>query len=57
MYGKSIQSNMALQPGAAPSPPPGMIDQKTRKKVAGRERKLMGDLWLLAGRLTEAIAW
>lgn len=58
LYGKSIQSNMALHPGATPSPPLGaaLVDQRARKKVAGREKKLMGDMWLLAGRLNEAIA-
>lgn len=53
----SIQSNMQLK--AMPSPPisGALVDQKARKKVAGREKKLMGDMWLLAGRLEEAINW
>lgn len=57
MYGMSIQSNMQVK--AVPSPPPGaqLVDQKARKKVAGREKKLMADMWLLAGRLEEAINW
>jgi hypothetical protein len=57
MYGMSIQSNMQVK--AVPSPPPGaqLVDQKARKKVAGREKKLMADMWLLAGRLEEAISW
>ncbi|GAA5872900.1 hypothetical protein JCM8547_003260 [Rhodosporidiobolus lusitaniae] len=43
--------------GAAPSPPPSsqLVDARARKRVAGREKKLMGDMWLLAGRLQEAI--
>lgn len=51
----SIQSNMQVK--AVPSPPPGaqLVDQKARKKVAGREKKLMGDMWVLSGRLDEAI--
>lgn len=59
LYGMSIQSNMAIQPGAAPSPPPGgvAVNQKSRKRVVGREKKLMADMWLLAGRLNEAIEW
>jgi len=59
LYGNSIQSNMAMQPGVVPSPPPGavVVDPRARKKVAGREKKLMGDMWLLAGRMSEAIAW
>ncbi|GAA5936717.1 TRAPPII-specific subunit TRS120 [Sporobolomyces koalae] len=58
LYGTSIASNMAVQPQVAPSPPPGsvLVDQRARKRVAGREKKLMGDMWLLAGRLSEAIA-
>ncbi|GAA5925915.1 hypothetical protein JCM1841_004039 [Sporobolomyces salmonicolor] len=58
MYGSSIASNMAVQPSVAPSPPPGsvLVDQRARKRVAGREKKLMGDMWLLAGRLNDAIA-
>ena len=57
LYGMSIQSNMQLK--AMPSPPisGALVDQKARKKVAGREKKLMGDMWLLAGRLEEAINW
>ncbi|GJN91136.1 hypothetical protein Rhopal_004154-T1 [Rhodotorula paludigena] len=57
LYGASIQTNMATQAGAAPSPPPGsqLVDARSRKRVAGREKKLMGDMWLLAGRLPEAI--
>lgn len=57
LYGRSIQSNMQVK--VLPGAPPGgiLVDQKARKKVAGREKKLMGDLWLLAGRLEEAIAW
>lgn len=48
-----------MQVKATPSPPPGgmLVDQKARKKVAGREKKLMGDMWLLAGRLEEAVTW
>ena len=59
LYGMSIQSNMAVQPAAAPSPPPGgvLVDQKARRRIVGREKKLMADMWLLAGRLEEAIAW
>ncbi|KAK4057137.1 hypothetical protein OIO90_001632 [Microbotryomycetes sp. JL221] len=57
LYGNSIQSNMSVQPGVSPSPPPSaVVDQKSRKKIAGRERKLMGDMWLLAGRVPEAVA-
>jgi len=58
LYGSSIASNMAVQAQVVPSPPPGsvLVDQRARKRVAGREKKLMGDMWLLAGRLTEAIA-
>ncbi|GAA5989707.1 hypothetical protein JCM5350_007364 [Sporobolomyces pararoseus] len=57
LYGSSIASNMAVQPQVVPSPPPGsvLVDQRSRKRVAGREKKLMGDMWLLAGRLSEAI--
>ncbi|GAA5969112.1 hypothetical protein JCM3765_002183 [Sporobolomyces pararoseus] len=57
LYGSSIASNMAVQPQVVPSPPPGsvLVDQRSRKRVAGREKKLMGDMWLLAGRLNEAI--
>ncbi|KAM0789161.1 hypothetical protein ACM66B_000010 [Microbotryomycetes sp. NB124-2] len=56
LYGNSIHSNMSVQPGVSPSPPPAssVVDSKSRKRVAGRERKLMGDMWLLAGRLGEA---
>lgn len=62
LYGNAIGSAgaMALAPGAAAPPPSsvvGVVDQKARKKVMGREKKLMGDMWLLTGRLTEAIAW
>lgn len=57
LYGMSIQSNMQIK--AVPSPPIAgvLVDQKARKKVAGREKKIMGDMWLLAGRLDEAINW
>ncbi|KAM0753107.1 Trs120-domain-containing protein [Meredithblackwellia eburnea MCA 4105] len=57
MYGMSIQSDMAVHPGATPSPPPGavLIDQKARRRVLGREKKLLADMWLLSGRLEEAI--
>ncbi|GAA5876487.1 hypothetical protein JCM16303_003552 [Sporobolomyces ruberrimus] len=57
LYGSSIASNMSVQPSVVPSPPPGsvLVDQKSRKRVAGREKKLMGDMWLLAGRLPEAV--
>jgi len=57
LYGQSIQTNMATQAGAVPSPPPGaqLVDARARKRVAGREKKLMGDMWLLSGRLNEAI--
>lgn len=57
LYGKSIQSNMVVQKGAEPSLAPGLVDQKARKKILGREKKLMADMWLLAGRLGEAISW
>ena len=59
LYGMSIASNMAVQPAAAPSPPPGgiLVDQKARRRILGREKKLMADMWLLAGRLEEAITW
>ena len=46
-------------PVASPSPPPGaagLVDQRARRKVAGREKKLMADMWLLAGRIEQAIA-
>ncbi|SCV69753.1 BQ2448_1147 [Microbotryum intermedium] len=58
LYGRSIQSHVSVAPNAAPSPPPGstVVDSKSRKKVAGRERKLMADMWLLAGRTEQAIA-
>ncbi|KAK4051457.1 hypothetical protein OIV83_002941 [Microbotryomycetes sp. JL201] len=58
LYGNSIQSNVSVQPGVSPSPPPAssIIDSKSRKRIAGRERKLMGDMWLLAGRLGEAVS-
>ncbi|SCZ89502.1 BZ3500_MvSof-1268-A1-R1_Chr9g10432 [Microbotryum saponariae] len=58
LYGRSIQSHVNVAPNAAPSPPPGstLVDSKSRKKVAGRERKLMADMWLLAGRTEQAIA-
>ncbi|GAA6044610.1 hypothetical protein JCM8097_006453 [Rhodosporidiobolus ruineniae] len=58
VYGSSIQSHMAVQPAVAPSPPPGsqLVDARSRKRVAGREKKLMGDMWLLAGRLSDAIS-
>ncbi|GAA6060047.1 hypothetical protein JCM10212_001044 [Sporobolomyces blumeae] len=59
LYGSSIATNMqATQPSAAPSPPPGagLVDQRARKRVAGREKKLMGDLWLLSGRIPDAIS-
>ncbi|BGP16900.1 hypothetical protein JCM10213v2_004908 [Rhodosporidiobolus nylandii] len=54
--GTSIPSSLPQQ-SAAPSPPPGsqLVDARSRKRVAGREKKLMGDMWLLAGRLSEAI--
>ncbi|BGO92090.1 hypothetical protein NBRC10512_000821 [Rhodotorula toruloides] len=57
LYGASIQTNMAVQKEVVPSPPPGaqLVDARSRKRVAGRERKLMGDMWLLSGRLNEAI--
>ncbi|GAA6025577.1 hypothetical protein JCM11491_005997 [Sporobolomyces phaffii] len=57
LYGQSIQSNMQVHPSVVPSPPPGsvLVDPRSRKRVAGREKKLMGDMWLLAGRVHEAI--
>ncbi|BGP40785.1 hypothetical protein JCM10449v2_004750 [Rhodotorula kratochvilovae] len=57
LYNTSIQANMSTQAGAAPSPPLGsqLVDARARKRVAGREKKLMGDMWLLSGRLNEAI--
>lgn len=60
LYGSSIASTPALAtiPGAAggaAGPGMGVVDQKARKKVQGRERKLMGDWWLLGGRVGEAI--
>lgn len=60
LYGMSIQSNMAVQPGAAPTlgvAAGSGVDPKARKRVLGREKKLMADMWLLAGRLNEAITW
>lgn len=33
-----------------------LVDARARKRVAGREKKIMGDLWLLSGRPQEAIA-
>ena len=33
-----------------------LVDARARKRVAGREKKLMGDMWLLSGRPQEAIA-
>lgn len=59
LYGMNIQSNMALQPGTSATPPPGgvLVDSKARRKVLGREKKLMADMWLLSGRLDEAISW
>ncbi|GAA5898275.1 TRAPPII-specific subunit TRS120 [Sporobolomyces salmoneus] len=58
LYGSSIASNMTVQPQVVPSPPPGsvLVDQRSRKRVAGREKKLMGDMWLLSGRLSEAVS-
>ncbi|BGP55929.1 hypothetical protein JCM8202v2_003536 [Rhodotorula sphaerocarpa] len=32
-----------------------LVDVRARKRVAGREKKLMGDMWLLSGRPQEAI--
>ena len=66
LYGNAIASagNMQLASaavGAGQASPsgagPGVVDQKARKKVQGREKKLMGDMWLLTGRINEAIAW
>lgn len=33
----------------------GVIDSRSRRRVAGRERKLMADMWLLSGRVQRAI--
>lgn len=35
----------------------GTADAKARKKIAGRVKKLEGDLWCLAGRIGDGIAW
>lgn len=32
-----------------------LVDARARRRVAGREKKLMGDMWLLSGRPQEAI--
>ncbi|GAA5896374.1 hypothetical protein JCM6882_000998 [Rhodosporidiobolus microsporus] len=56
-YPSAVPSSVTSPPPATASPPPGsqLVDARARKRVAGREKKLMGDMWLLAGRLTEAI--
>ncbi|GAA5826496.1 hypothetical protein JCM11251_002398 [Rhodosporidiobolus azoricus] len=56
-YPSAVPSSVTSPPPPAASPPPGsqLVDARARKRVAGREKKLMGDMWLLAGRLAEAI--
>ncbi|GAA6003089.1 hypothetical protein JCM10207_001980 [Rhodosporidiobolus poonsookiae] len=53
----NLPSYLTSNPGVPASPPPGsqLVDARSRKRVAGREKKLMGDMWLLAGRLGDAI--
>lgn len=53
LYGKNINSQPQIQ---AVTPEPSVTSAlKARKRMAGRVRKLAGDLYLLGGRIQEAV--